>query len=846
MSILNKISHKKIIDRVLIPLTVVVMPVIIAMQFMNLWDWDLTIPLVYNVENSDETWQHILTKMLVDTGWILSNPFLGAPGVANWHNNAAAQTSALHSVLMLAISQVVSDSIAVQQIYYLLNFALISFTTLIACRMLGMARLPAYCIAIVFSLLSYRFNYLAYSFIPNYFLVPLALVPVFWLMTGEFFKINNNNNNKLKAAKEVFLSPKFLLGLLFIVLITLSDGYYAFFMLLLLGFSFITRLLMGDFRKPISLGPNLIYIITLLLVALLLQRPLATYINNDNEEFYRNGLGDPAITKTNFEAEIYSLSIKLLVAPSVNHRIDSLSNLGKRIIESSDMARKFKQEIVYVPLGILGTILLFAAVALLIAPNSSIFSKQNELSDQYFTEKYKTIVAASALTLFILLCSITGGIGTLVALVYPTIRAYERFPLFLIFVLYVGAGMAVTLALKYCDTKKYLISGIVLLITIFSVYDQLPNNIDKGNEEKKTRYLSEKSFVNTIEKKLPYGAMVYQYPYSQWLMDSQYYGWGSFAHVRLYLHSANLRWSNGASLNSHVDKWHSNLSNLPIDRLIVEVRGAGFSSVVVDRRVVSPAEYQRVRAALMKYVNDSPIEDEVSQLSFFRLEDPGYRLVYDRFYNDVDQLVIAEPARLLTDTLPRMINPIALKTLLDINNGKNALTVERVTHPEVFFIEAELNRGDGNNPVFPLSDLSRMKGSVRCSVKSSTLTVAGRDDTLLMEIVNDTYFDWKFNQGKFPINIGVHIRSLDGALLRWDDGTRISLGTPSYVTGKVTRNEPLSVSPGATVRLEVPLSQINLQKLEDRHQSLIADFRIVQDGHAWFEHLGCKVVVNYQ
>lgn len=835
----------KVLTQFIILILVAFIPMIIAISFMHLWQWDLSIPLDYREQNSDETWQHILTKMVVDTGWLLDNPFLGAPDIAHWHNNSAAQTSALHSILMLVISKVVGDSIAVQQLYFLLNFSLISLTSFLSGRLLGLARLPAFCIGILFALLSFRFNHIAYSFIPNYFAVPLALVVVFWIMTGEFFKyfVDSNKRNR-SALKEVFLSTRFLLGLFFIVLITISDGYYAFFTLLLLGFSVVVRALSGDIKRPASLLVPLFYIATLLATALLLSWPIATYKNNNPEEFAPYGVQDPALVKHASEAEIYVLSLKLLVAPSTRHRIESFSDLGNKIIKTSDTARQFKTQIVYVPLGILGTFLFVAAMTLLIVSSLRGFSSNTNFG-RYAASEYKLIWAAIALAFFIFLSSISGGIGTLVALVYPTIRAYDRFPLFLIFVLYVGGGAAVTMALKQAHGRRWLILvAMTILIATLSLYDQLPNNIDMRSNETRDRFLSEKSFVKAIEGKLTPGAMVYQYPYSQWLTDSDYYGWGSFAHVRLYLHSAALRWSNGASKNSPVDDWHLRLSLMPIDQLLTEVRAAGFSAVVVDRRVVSPAEYQRVRKALIEHTSAAPIEDEASRLAFFKLNNPGYRLVYDESYKNAAKLVIPDRSKLLTSTLPRLINPLALKSLLDMNNDKNTLIIERATHPEVFFTEAKLGRGDGNKPIFPLSELSSMQGKVRCTVASSASTGAASGDTLVMTITNNTDFDWKFSQGNFPLKIGVHLRSLDGTLLRWDDGLRLPTETPGYVTGKVTRSEPLSIPHGTTVQIRFPLSQLNLKGLEEGHQDLVADFRMVQDGHAWFEHLGCKVVVR--
>lgn len=834
-------ARRRMLNQFIVLALVGIIPMLIAMSFMHLWQWDLSIPLVYLEKNGDETWQLILTKMLVDTGWILNNPFLGAPDVAHWHNNAAAQTSALHSILMLGLSKLVHDPIKVQQVYYLMNFALISMVSFFSCRLLGLARLPAFCIGLLFSLLGYRFNFIIYSFLSNYFTVPLALVAVFWVMTGEFSKFFSNDSRSSKVAlKEALSSSKFFLGIFFIVLIAISDGYYAFFTLLLLGFATVVRALSGDIKKPASLLVPATYIATLVTVALVMAWPLAAYRRSHPEEFAPNGIQDPALIKHAFEAEIYSVSLKLLLSPSPNHRVASLADLGQKILGTSEAARQFKIGAPNVALGILGSILFAGALTLLSVPALRRVANNRGSGEDPVPED-ELIWAAIALAFFIFLCSISGGVGTLIALVYPTIRAYDRFPLFLIFVLYVGAGAAVTAALKHAHRRRYwILAGLITLITILSLYDQMPRDAAKGSVEVRTRFLAEKSFVKTIEEKLAPDAMVYQYPYSQYLTDSDYYGWGAFGHVRLYLHSVALRWSNGASKNSPVDDWHLRLSRMPINQLLSEVQAVGFSSVVVDRLVLSSAEYQRVRTALIEQTSVPPLEDEASRLAFFRLKDPGYRLVYDNSYKDATKLVISDTSRLHASTLPRLVNPAALKNLLEKNSDKSAWVIERTEHPEVFFTSAKLDRGVGEKPVAPLSD---MQGKFQCTVAQSAATGAG-SDTVVMTIANNSDFDWKFNQGKFPLQIGVHLRSLDGTILRWDDGLRLSTGTPGYVTGKVIRSESLSIPRGTSGQIRFPLSLLNLKGFGEGRQDLIADFRMVQDGHAWFEHLGCKVVVR--
>lgn len=827
------------------PAFAAIVPILLAMSFMNLWQWDLSIPLVYQEKNGDETWQLILTKMLVDTGWILYNPYLGAPDTAHWHNNAAAQTSALHSVLMLGLSKLMHDPIQIQQIYFLLNFSLISLTSFYSCRLLGLSRFPAFCVGILFSLLGYRFNFIIYSFLSNYFTVPLALVPIFWIMTGEYSKFfSDSTKTTYITLKEALSSSKFLLGLFFIMLIAISDGYYAFFTLLLLGFATFARLITDDIKKPFSFIIPTIYISTLISVALLVAWPITTYKNSHPEEFAPAGVKDPSLIKHAFEAEVYSSSLKLLLTPPQNHRIDLFGTIGTKIIQTSHDARLHRIGGTNITLGILGSIIFLITLTLLTKKTiKNIYN--NDTKYNYSTNDTQLLQAAILLSLFIFLSSITGGIGSIIALVFPDIRAYDRFPLFHVFVLYVFAGTLVTMLLKRTnDGRRWAWLSLAGFITIFSIFDQIPKNSEKGSIEIKNRYLAEKKFIQTIEEKLPSGSMIYQYPYSQWLSDSDYYGWGSFAHVRLYLHSTALRWSNGASKNSPVDDWHLRLSLMPINQLITEVRAAGFSAVVIDRSVVSPVEYTRVKNALIQYSDTAPIEDETSKLTFFILTDPGLKIIYDKSYKYIEKLEILNRANLNTYKLPSLINSLALNRVLDLYNDKKLLTIDRATYPDVFLSASKLNHGDGGKPLFSLAELWKMKGNIKCTLASSNSLVASPSDTLVISIQNNTDFDWKFNQGKLPLRIGAHILNLDGKMLRWDDGWRLTTGIPGYVTGKFTRNFPLLISPNESKEIRFPLSQINLFDVDGNYQPLIVNFRMLQEGHAWFEHLGCDIKIK--
>ena len=293
------------------------------------------------------------------------------PEVASVLDNASAQTSARQSVWMLSLSTFVHDPVRMKQCYDRLNFPLICLTSFLACRLLGVSRLPAFCVGLLFTFTRFRIAEMLYSYLPNYFMVPLALVPVIWILSGRFSAFVEGldiSEDRWRNVARLLRSRDFLLGFLFVVLTAVSDGYYGFFTLLLLGFSAFARMLLGDWRRPLSLLPVGTYIIAVMVAAILLQLPLQNYKKTHRSEFYPNGIAEPALVRHPFEAEIYSTSLKLLIAPNEHNRIKPLGALGKWMVQTSEDAHQWKRGN-YWPLGMLVSILFGLALTLIAFPS---------------------------------------------------------------------------------------------------------------------------------------------------------------------------------------------------------------------------------------------------------------------------------------------------------------------------------------------------------------------------------------------------------------------------------------------------------------------------------------------
>ncbi|MFL1560689.1 hypothetical protein ACI77J_05540 [Pseudomonas sp. O64] len=792
-------------------LFLIVVPLIIAYYAIGLDKSGINSPFAY--DHLDDIWQFSLTKMLKETGWILSNPHLGAPEIARWHYHSAAQTSALHSVIMLMMSPFFDSAITLQQTYYVLNFPLIALTAYWSCRLLSISRIPAISAALLFAFCTYRFNLIIYSFLPNYFCIPLAIVAIIWIFQGKFD--NSLNTPSLPTLlKSLFKTRAFILGLFFIILIALSDGYYAFFSLLLFGFAGAARLIVGGWRQPKLLIPAVLYITTLVVTSLLIQLPLYQYKKTHHDEFYsQNNVADATLIKSPFEAEVYSSSLKLLVSPSPQHHIATLARVGNHMVETTNAARRFSTYPV-VPLGIVGSLLLLLSFILLVIPQVRrtllTGSSQTVSSPKHFIDLGDCLLA---IVLFVFLASVSGGIGTLIALVFPTIRAYERFPIFMVFALLLLGALVVSRLLS--TTRRPLLVTLALaMITASGLYDQIPTNVSVRSPEIRPRVAEETAFVKGLEANLPKDAMVYQFPYSQYLTDNKYYGWGSFDHIRLYLFSHSIHWSNGGSKNSPADDWNQRISKLPIDALLSEIQAVGFKAFVIDRTVVKEAEYKKLKQSL-QHLNLIVVEDVSGRFAYSLLPQANFKVSYANDYKSIDSITLNSPPS-DKSVYPELIDTDTLEQLLKANPVTFPLHIDRAQHPEIFKDLMTLRKGSGDFAILPITDLK------------ATLTCTRLDEQqhIAIDLNNNGTFSLTLGQGPFPISVGVHVKGRDGTMLLWDSGYRIA--------------GDLVVKPGEKKRLVFDLKDYTGANQYKADPTNSLQFELVQDGNAWFSNASCS------
>lgn len=798
-------------------LLAVVYSALAGCYIMHVGTWDLSVPWNYPFPTYDEVWQLHLTKSVLDNGWILENPYLGAPGQAQWFINAAPQTSGLHSMVIWMLGLFIDDAVRVQQVYFLLNFPLITVATYAAARLLRIGRVPAVLVGVVFSFLAYRFNSQIYSYLGNYFCIPLALVPVYWTFLGRYAAAADNAT--ATPFWRLLVRREFLIGVLCTVLVVLSDGYYAFFTLLLLGFASGARLLAGDWRAPRRFVAPVALMLVLIGLASAIMLPLKQYERAHREEFYPGGVVDPAMVKRPMEAEVYSTSLKLMVTPIPGaHRVPLLASIGTKLVASSNEVRKFPRG-ANAPLGILGSVLLFSCFALVAVRSTG---KHVELGiGDSDGDLIRLVWASLAMALFVFLCSIDGGLGTLIAFVYPSIRAYGRFSVFLTLILYLGAAAGATAFIRASVTQlsRALRVLLVFAVALLTHLDQIPLDAWHASESDRNRYLAERAFVKKVEASLPKGAMVYNYPYSQYLTDNPYYGWGAYGQIRLYMHSRGLRWSNGSGKNTAVERWHARQASQSAEQLLAEMAAVGFKGVVVDRMVVGDEEYAQIQQAAVKVGASLKVEDEVSRQAFFALPDPGFTLAYDEEFRAPKALIVRDLNAFDTDrVLPVEIRRKAVLDILAARREGGSVDIEATTHPEAFVDGAKLAQGSGEQAI----DMAALGGSLQCSLDAQGNVALG--------LHNGSDFLWALNANRLPLTIGVNLLAEDDSVVDWDVGLRI--------------RDRRQLSEGQTLALSFPMEILRAKASLESGRPVFARFALLQEGNAWSNTIKCSVQVT--
>lgn len=566
----------------------------------ELWRLDLSVPLLYR---QDALVGQVWTKSIMEEGWYLKNPRLGAPLRSEMHDFPQADN--LHFGILKLAGWALPNWPVAFNAYFLLTFPLIALSSLFALRQFGVTWGPASVASILFTFLPYHWlRGEGHLFLAAYYLVPLSILVAMWIYLGQLsgtppraFPTEYENGRR-----------KLCLSVIVCGLQSSAGIYYAFFT----SFLFVIATLAACWRRR-TLRPCLA-------TGLLLATTVAGIVANTAPSliyWHRHGTNPEVAVRSPVETEMFSLKLAPLLLPVQRHVLPSLASLRARYDESST----FLNETASGTLGTVGGIGFLALLAW------TLFIRGHT--------RHPLVEGLATMNLALVLLATTGGFGMLFSLlVSPQIRAYNRASVFIAFFALSAVALALTRLEGRCSSRLHrraygCLLGVVLIGGVIdqSAFDLLPvprwEVPDRAALKK--QFYADAEFAGRMEARLPPGAAVYQLPYSSFPEAPLVCQMDAYEHFRPYLHSKTLRFSHGGMRGRPADRWHRAIQLLPIDKFLEAIINADFSAIYIDRKGY-PDRGRQWEAELQERLGTAPLVSGDDEHSFFLLSPLRERL----------------------------------------------------------------------------------------------------------------------------------------------------------------------------------------------------------------------------
>jgi phosphoglycerol transferase len=557
-----------------------------AFLALRLWRADLRVPFNYR---GDSLFFAMMVKAVIDHGWYLTNPQLGAPGVLALHD--FPQADGIHLVLIKLLSCFSTDWALLFNIYYLLGFPLIALSAFAVLRHFRVAPLPAFVASLLYAFLPSRLMMgEAHFYLVAFYQVPLAVLLALWV-AGDDPPLFAPGAGAWRPTF-AFRRGRSIAAIAIALLISGTGVYYAFFAGVLILCSGAWGAL--ERRSPRHALAGLAT--TGVIVAGLTAQSVPTLL-------YHRAMGpNPAVASRSLvEAESYALRIAPMLLPVRDHRIPALSAISDRYAKATGIPA----EPATTSLGAVGAIGFLILLGILV--------RRGRAADD---DRDLLFSALARLNLAALLLATTGGIGALFALlVSPQIRTYARMHVYIAFF----ALFCVALLLDRLWRTRHR-AGVLLTVAVAFVglFDQNTPAMVPPFGDRARAYRTDAAFVHSLETQLPAGAQIFQLPYLLFPESGGLRGTklADYDPLRPYLHSRALRWSYPTMFGRSTDAWTHAVADQPVPDLVRTLSDVGFDGILVDRDGYADDGAAIVAALAAELGDDSEVRATERQVFF--------------------------------------------------------------------------------------------------------------------------------------------------------------------------------------------------------------------------------------
>jgi len=583
--------------RVLAYFSVVSLSSLLLIVIMRLWRADLFVSFGYE---GDGLFNSAIIKGVIDNGWYLRNPMLGAPLGADLYGYPMSDL--LNFLIIKVIGTLTRSWAATLNLFFLATFPLVSISAMfifLKCRI----RTP---VALVCALI--------YTFIPYHllrgeahlFLSAYYMVPVICWMALNMFEEGGYLFNPGRISFKSIPGRKIIAILLFSFLAASTGAYYAFFgMLFILFAGAVASLNRKSYANLVS---------ALIIICLMAGMVIVNILPNLVDKLLHSQ--SPHILRSAIESEIYGLKISQLLLPRTGHNLPFFASLrdaynrAAPLVTENDMSA----------LGMVSAIGLVLSLC-------TVFLFRRDMKSNYGR--------IGVLNLFaVLLATIGGGAVFIAYLITKQIRAYNRISIFIAFfsLLFV-AHLLSALYEKYAVTpKRRLISAAALSIfLLFAICDQVP--IRWGSYSRyQEKVASDKKFFSAVESALGKDSSVFQLPYFPFPETPPLNKITDYEHFRGYLNTREVKWSYGAFKGSYADAIIKSIGYKTGQDLLDTLVVMGYDGLFIDRFGYEDSG-AGVEEQIRPLIASRPLESDDGRFAVYNLK--AYRDEFIRKNGDI-------------------------------------------------------------------------------------------------------------------------------------------------------------------------------------------------------------------
>lgn len=581
---------------------------------LRLWEANLRVPFVYNATDKpplayapDAPYYLMLTKGLVDHGSYLRIPNLGWPFSLQLYDNPESGDN-LQLALVRGLGFFLRDAVLTMNVYYLLTFVAVSLAAWFVLRRLGVSRLVAAVVAILYSFLPYHFaRGEAHLLLSGYFMVPIATLLILRVLSDDppFIARRDSPEPRWRLA---LWSRRALPWFLACAALGSTGPYYAFFAILLLASVVVVDLFARrSLQRAASAGVAAGVVLVLLLLNL---SPSFLY-------WQSHGLNNKAIPRGISETEVNGLRISQLVMPRVDHRIGAFADAQRKSDRFSPVATSERGQ----QLGLIGAI---GFVGLLVFTLSRLLRRRSHDDSRGpppFGTRPEIGKRLGLLTIVAIVIATVSGISLIIsALGVRYIRSYNRISVFIAFF----ALIAVAFALDWVVARvprwhgRAVVAAVVCVAVLaVGVFDQTSSADVPDYKALERAWNSDDVLMQGIQRDLGKGAAVFEMPYVFFPEAGTIVGTGPYDQVRGWLHADSLRWSWG-SVRGRDGDWQAALVRLPAPTALDALTAVGFTGLMVDRAGYED-HGERVEAEYTHTLGQEPRVSPDGRLVFYDL-----------------------------------------------------------------------------------------------------------------------------------------------------------------------------------------------------------------------------------